>query len=245
MSDLTFSHLVDKLTSDIYAHIDTDDGAKLATSDGLLEQLREAVFGGASGGGGAQGKAKLPLDATALDLLEEIDKQAAEVLAAADPRPTPYGTTESYVRLWSALVTDETPVTVTARETVGDHIDMGNQPRVFNAKRETTAYALVSGWVKQIEGFFAPATIVEPIPAACPVAECGQRYAFRQVDGVTMRTDALTNSIERDTRKLLGANCGACGKHWEVNELPRLAQLCGFTPDPETVAMFLRGAPGE
>ena len=245
MADYSFSELVEKLTIGWHEFVDTDDGQVLTTSDGLLERIREAVFGGASGGGGTQGKAKLPLDATALDILNEIDRQAAEVLAAADPRPTPYGTTESYVSLWSALVDAETPVVVTSRETVGDHIDMGSQPRVFSARVETTAFELVAGWVNRIESYFAPATISEPIPAPCPVPECGERYALRQVDGVTMRSDALSNSIERETRKLLGANCGACGKHWEVEELPRLAVLCGFTPDPEAVAMFLHGTPKE
>jgi len=243
MSDLTFTQLVDKLTSDIHEYIQRDDGAELATSNGLLELLRGAVFGGASGGGGAQGKAKLPLDAGALDLLDEIDRQAAEALAQADPRPTPYGTTESYVRLWSGLVDDTTVITITSRETVGDHIEMGNQPRVFNAKRETTAYALVAGWVDRIESYFAPRTITAPILAACPIEECGQRYKYHQVDGVTIRTDALNTVVDRETKKSLGAKCGACGKHWEAHEIPRLAQLCGFTPDPDVVAEFLRGAP--
>lgn len=243
MTEPTFHELIDKLTRGQAEFVKTDDGQKLVTSDGLLERLREAVFGGASGGGGAQGKAKLPLDAAALDILEEIDTQAAEALAHTDSRPTPFGTAESYVRLWSAAVTDETPVTVTVRETIADRIESVG-PRVFNAKIETTAIALVRAWVRRIEEFFEP-PMNSPIPAACPREECGQRYSFRQSDGAEVRGSALSIQIDRETRRPLGASCSACGHRWEVNEIPRLAVLCGFEPDPNAVALFLHDTPTE
>lgn len=234
----SFNELVQKLTGEYHEYINTDDGLKLVTSNGLLEQLREAVFGGASGGGGAQGKAKLPLEAAALDILEEIDKQAAEALAQVDPRPTPYGHTEAYVRLWSALVDEDTPVTVTVRETVPESVEMGDHPRVFSAKVETTARALLAGWVARVEGYFSP-PMQTPIPASCPVDECGQRYVHRMADGVSIRSDALSVQFDRETRRPLGASCAACGARWEVNDIPRLAISCGFEPAPEAAALFL------
>lgn len=241
MSEPTFHELIDKLTRGQADLIETDDGKKLVTSDGLLARLREAVFGGASGGGGAQGKAKLPLDAAALDILEEIDIQAAEALAHTDSRPTPFGTAESYVRLWSAAVSDETPVTVSVKETISDRIESAG-PRVFNAKIETTAIALVRAWVRRIEEFFEP-PMQSPIPAACPQPECGQRYYYRQADGAEVRGSALNVQFNRETRRPLGASCAACGHRWEVAEIPRLAVLCGFDPDPNDVALFLHDTP--
>lgn len=242
MSDRSFTQLVDMLTSEHPEWVQTDQGSTLVMQNGLLERIREAVFGGASGGGGAQGKAKLPLDATALDILEQIDKEAAEALVILTKKPVPYGHTEAYVRLWSAGVDENDILTITVRETLAEDIDPDIQPRVFDAKRETTAYALVSGWVEKIESYFDPAKNV-PVPASCPLPECEQRFVYRRSDGQTVRMDALSIQIARENGKIFGASCAACGHHWAVAEIPRLATLCGFTPEAEAVEYFMRGAP--
>lgn len=222
MTDYTFSELADILTSETYGAVDHDDGPRIYKGNGLLQQLREAVFGGMESGGGSSFGSKLPMDSDALDLLELITEQAASVLAVVDPRPTPLGQAEQYVRLWSA-VTNETTVF---------------RVRVSGGSREFTAFGLLRYWVSAVERFFSPRSS-SPVPAPCPAEGCGERHV-QSGEGESARIlSALNVEREGSEKRLLGVRCSACGAWWDREDLPRLSESLGFAPDHELVAQLL------
>jgi hypothetical protein len=242
MTEESFGSLVNRLTETHRVTVERDDGTEYPETDGLLQMLREAVFGGMSGGGGSQGKAKLPLEAAAADLLDEIDRQAAEALAQVDSRPTSLDNTEAYVARWFAAVQENTQLVVTTPETLPDDLYQHGKPRVYRVKVETTAIALVRSWVKRIEDYFVPQR-ADPIPGTCPNPECGQEHSWRMVDGSTVRSAAVFIHMDRETRRPFGAGCSVCGTKWAVRDIPALAEAMGYTPDEEAASLLIRGAP--
>jgi len=214
----TFIHLIDLLTVETPVFFKRDAGLELHQKQGLLQQLREAIFGGMEGGGSSAGYgSRPPIDASAVDLLEEITTQATQALAAVSPGPTPYGHAESYVRLWAGQ-TDETQLfTVTAPAT-------GDNGVIFDERFEMNAYALAKKWVAKIEGFFNPPVSAE-ICAPCPKEDCGARYVYRTAGGETTQSSALKMLRDRDTGDTLEARCSSCGATWGRGELTRLGEL--------------------
>lgn len=229
----SFRELVDLLTEPTTRKVLRDTGKTSQVSvDGLLVQLRAAVFGGMEGTGASSSfAAKPPLDPAAVDLLEEITEQAAKVLAIAKPSPTPFGHAEQYVRLWSALVSESQVVHFTVRSVVPSQVDpetyVPGKPSVFDERVESTAYDLVASWVDRVETFFNPPSSRE-IQAACPV--CGARYVERFKDGEITRSAALNIRRERATGRPVEAKCAACTATWEPDKFEFLAELVGATP---------------
>jgi hypothetical protein len=224
MTEPTFLALVDRLTRPTPQVIDTDDGLKRVKQDGLLQQLRQAVFSGLEGTGGSSAfGSKPPLDAGAADLLNLIDTQAATVLRAVDPKPTPMGETEVYVRLWAAQARDDQMfrIGIPATSISGE---------VFSELLDITAYRLVTLWVTKIEAFFDPPALGE-ITAPCP--ECGVERITRIIDGTPVHPWALNLRRDRRTGNTIDAVCLNCGREWQRTDLMRLAALVGAKPLPE------------
>lgn len=106
---MTYHILVERLTRPHKVVLMRDDGSKLeATEDALIQQLRDAIVSGNSKSGAAGNKARLPLDASALDLLESIRREANDAWAeASGGHADNPDAVETIVALWSAAVGDE------------------------------------------------------------------------------------------------------------------------------------------
>lgn len=238
MSELTFHELIDKLTRGQAEFVTTDDGQKLVTSNGLLEELRVAVFAGMeNGGGGSSFGSKPPIDAGAMDLLNEITTQATEALAQVDKRPTPFGQAEHYVALFSAAVQEETMVTVTASDTLPDDVETAvGAPRAYRRKVEATAINHLRRWVSQIESFFNPPALGE-IKSPCP--SCGIEFTWKSSDGLATPTRVLNFHRDRATGETQSAKCSNCGVEWGPSQFEHLARVVGGIRDGESVSDVL------
>jgi hypothetical protein len=219
MTDLTFTEMVDHLTKEHEVPLQRDTGTTMVLEDGLLPMLREAIFLGMEHGSGGGFGSRPPMDAGAVDLLEEITSQAAEVLAAVDRRPTPFGHVEEYVRLWSGLVNESSRVRVSSRR-LSQPVPPA-LPRVFLEVRELTAFRLVRLWYSRVREFFEPPRFRE-ISAACPL--CGVRYVFRRVDGVVVRSSVLRFVLDGGSDSVR-AECVSCGGVWLPDRFLFLGQL--------------------
>lgn len=228
----TFSQLIDLLTVNTPTFIRRDVGMEMHDKQGLLAQLRGAIFGGMESGASSAGYgSRPPIDATAVDLLEEITTQATQALAAVSNLPTPYGHAETYVRLWAGQATDDQTFIVTAKATAASG-------KVFDERFQMTGYRLAKRWVDKVEGFFNPPSSAE-ICAPCP--RCEQRYIYRVKDGVEIQSAAINMLRDRETGTSLEARCSNCGTVWQREELERLGALVGDNPAlsvaPETIAL--------
>lgn len=216
-----FLDVIDQLTKPHPVTLRRDAGTTIHTQDGLLLQLREAVFSGMEGGSGSQFGSKPPIDPAAVDLLEEITTQAAEALAQVTGKPVPYGHAEHYVRLWAAQVDDNDVMIVTTAETI--ELPPGDlRPAVFRERHEYTAVQLVRHWQARVEAFFNPPKDAE-IMAPCP--QCGERYVYRRKDGVTVQSSALVFIRDRETGDTSEARCQECGASWGPALFIRLGEL--------------------
>jgi hypothetical protein len=223
-----WDRLIDHLTKDGHEWISTDEGKKLADRQGLLPQLRAAIFGGMENTGGASSFAsKPPLDAAAIDLLEEITDQASQVLAAVSHMPTPYGHAEHYVSLWAAQATESQRFTVHVRIPIPNFVydrAKPDRPSVTTATEQYTALELLRRWSERCEDFFNPPSTRE-IPAPCPA--CGSRYVHRVKDGETIRSASLNILRSRDKGTPTEARCAVCGASWAPAQFGFLATLVG------------------
>jgi hypothetical protein len=231
----TFLTTVDRLTREHPGWVERDTGREMRTQDGLLHQLRGAVFGGMNGSGANSAfTSKLTIDATAADLLDEIHRQAVEALASVDPKPTPFGATETYVRLWAGQTTEHKQVTVTGRRerVLKDH-EKGLRPvpaRVYLERVQMSAGQLVRQWAERIEDYFDPPSTRE-IQAPCPA--CNERYIYRMADGVHAPASALNFVRDRATGRTTSARCSACAVSWSPPQFEWLAGAIGAALLPE------------
>lgn len=225
----TFRDLVDRLTRENIDWVEHDDGDALHSRKGMLLQLREAVFGGLETGGSSSAFGSRPtIDATALDLLEQITIQATEALATVDPHPTPYGHAERYVSLWAAQTDQDALVRVSVRReralTTEEEKQRPVPPRVYRHMIETTAYELAQSWLSAIDEYLNPASLRE-IRGACP--SCGETDVKRERDGEFVQSSALSFVHDRDTGVTKEAKCAACGATWAPEVFDWLARVVG------------------
>jgi len=200
--------------------------AKLTDDDGLLQRLHDAVFGGMeSTGGGASFGSKPPIDLAAVDLLELIEQQAAEALAAADPSPTPLGQAQDYVRAWGDIVRDDEVVRVHAPALTVDKA-------VYRQGIEATAYRHAERWVAAIEAFFAPPKNAQ-ILAPCP--KCGHDRVTKTVDGDDYLEWALVMRRDRETGETIDVYCQACTFEWPRRLLVGFADNIGIDVEAAVV----------
>lgn len=197
---------VEVLIHDHKKAVSTIDGLEFHTAPALLAQLRDAVFGGGvADGAGNSMKAKLPIQAAALDLYMLIDRQITEAWVAAFNRPPNADRIETLLAEWAAWAQDETLVTV--------------------ANRDVYARDAASGWVAAIEDYLNPPRLAE-ISAPCPTCEVENIY--RHQDGEEVRTTALSFVRDRQTGETLRAECRACGVQWQPSQFEFLANMIGL-----------------
>lgn len=202
-----FYNMVERLTREHRVVVNTDDGVKFAKADGLLKQLRDAIFNSGDKGATAGNKAKLPINAPALDLLTLIDRQIAEVWGAVTGRIPNADRSEKLLTEWANAIQPEKLVTVSSPEMVNDV--------VIWTKAEHTPDALLSKWTRQIEELFDPPRTA-PNPNAC--ISCGEREVWRKRDGESVRQTALILIIDRETDKATSLRCQACGISWSADQ---------------------------
>jgi hypothetical protein len=106
---MTYHEVLQRLTSAHRVVVLRDDGSKLeAIEDGLIQQLRDAIVSGNSKSGASGNKARLPLDATALDLIELIKREANDAWEeVSGGRANNPDAVETIVALWAAAVGDD------------------------------------------------------------------------------------------------------------------------------------------
>lgn len=196
---------VEVLVHDHKKAVNTIDGLEFHTVPGLLAQLRDAVYGaGVRDGAGSASKAKLPIQAAALDLLMVIDRQISEVWVQAFKRVPGISRPEALLAEWAAWADDETMVMV--------------------AERSVLAADAVDGWVRSVSDYFDPPRLAE---ISAPCVACGERWTYRTVDGETVRSSALSFRRDRDTGETLDARCESCGNVWTPAQFLFLAEAIG------------------
>lgn len=225
MSEESFGSLVNRLTETHRVTVERDGGTEYPETDGLLQRMRQAIFVGMEGGGsGSAFGAKLPMDAGAYDLDEEITYQAAEALVAVTNQPVGLGEAEDYVREWSELVDPEKLVVVTVKATNDNGV-------VYRERHQYTAHALAAHWARRIDEFFDPPKRQRPIQAACP--DCGARFVSRWKDGERIQTDAFNIHFDHNGN-VEAARCSACPAEWFPGSfVTTLRHLIGAKPIPE------------
>jgi len=223
MIDESFMSLINRLTEPHRVTLVRDAGTEYPMHEGLLQQLRAAVFSGMEGGGsGSAFGSKPPIDAGAADLLNAIDHQAAEALVALTGRPVPYGRAEDYVVEWARTVDPDKRVVVTSAATTSTET-------VYRERAEYTAHSLAARWVRRIEEFFNPPRI-RPIQAPCP--DCHTRFVARVKDGQIIQADAL-NIYFRADGAVDSARCSSCQAEWWPGAFIDLAPRVGAAAIPE------------
>jgi len=229
----TFATLIDQLTIEHHGWVQRDAGTTLMTKTGLLQQLREAVFSGMEGTGGSSAfGSKLPMDAAAEDLLNEITIQASKVLAAMTHSPTPYGHAETYVQQWSELTEPHRFFTISTRTTDHGITELEAHAlkltRVFDRTEQLSAVAIAARWVARITEFFDPPSNAE-IKAPCP--SCDVQYLYKTKDGETVKSPAFNFIRDRETNVTLEARCSNCGASWSPDRFGWLAEHVGAKAD--------------
>lgn len=212
--EIPFDVLVERLTRPHDIPIENDDaGTTTASRDGLLEQLREAVFGSSDKGGAASNKSKIPMNAAALDLYTLIDRQVSEVWGAAFGRVPGADKPEALMAQWSAQVDPFTIVRYSSPETVRLWSDKHREKieHVVWTLDETSPYNLLSRWYRAITELFDPPRLMTN-PAAC--VSCGARESYRRLDGQTVKSTALVIELDRITNRPKEVRCLACETSW-------------------------------
>ena len=215
------------LTSTHKKTIHTVDGVEIHERIGLIEQLRDAVFGGMEQTGGSSLKAKLPVSEAAVDLYQLIDNQISEAWVSEHKRVPGTDRPERLLTEWATIVQDETIVVVTHPEQYmrWDEARKCDMPYVIHAREEYKPDTLVKRWVSLIEDFLDPARTA-PIKAPC--LQCGASKVGRRKDGEDTVTDALVFRRDRDTGETLDARCLNCGAMWAPNQFEFLIQALGL-----------------
>ena len=239
MPESTFWSDIDRLTSANHKIVHRDKGTEVLTSNGLIQQLREAVAEGREGGGASSAfGSRPPIDASAQDLMLEITGQARQAHEAALGRASALKAVESHIRLWAAAVNETTMVTVTARrqypdEKVDEWRKQGvDRPAVYTELLQLEAWRLVKHWIGRVEGFFFPPDTRE-IRGACPV--CDERWVYREKDGQTVQVSALMFVRDEDG-DITHACCVACGLKWLPAQFDWLAGAIGAIADEKALA---------
>lgn len=219
--------MVEQLTTTHKKTIHTVDGIEIHERIGLLDQLRDAMFGGMERTGGSSSKAKLPVSEAAVDLYQLIDQQITEAWVSEHDRVPSVDSTERLLVEWAAVVQPESIVVVTHPEQYmrWDEQRGCEMPFVIRAREEHKPVQLARHWVTQIEDFLDPERTAG-IKAPC--LNCGAEKVGRRKDGEDTISDALVFRRDRDTGRTLDARCLNCGVIWPPAQFPFLIQALGL-----------------
>lgn len=227
MSD-AMHETIDRLTQSHKKIIDTIDGYEIHEQASLLEQLRDAIFGGMEKTGGSSSKAKLPVSEAAVDLYTLIDCQISEAWAGTHKRVPSSDQPEQLLVEWSMAVQENAVVVVTRPEQY-EKWDEGKRrmvPFVVRAREEYLPADLAHRWSTMIEDFLNPE---KTAGIKAPCLQCGATKVPRRKDGETVMSDALVFRRDRDTGRTLDARCLNCGVIWPPSQFGFLAEAIGIT----------------
>ena len=188
----------------------------------LLNELREAVFGGMEKTGGSAGfEARMPISSGALDLYETIDMEIAETWACLFPGQIPNADrTERLLSQIVAVASPDEQVTITVSVQRVDN--PGTRQEHWWVERTTqthTVHKLMLKWLHQIGSFFNPLRTRE-IKAPC--VQCGEEWVTKQVDGET-KPHRVFVFVQDDLGNTLEARCLSCGLSWRRDQFEFLA----------------------
>lgn len=219
---------IDQLTKAHKKTVYTDEGTEIHDRPALLDQLRDAVFGGMERTGGSSTKAKLPISEAAHDLYTLIDTQITEAWAAHTGQVPGVDRPELLANQWAAGVRADAIVIVTTPEQIDVWDDEKGRlvPRVIRIRHEYLPDTLAARWVDLIEDFFNPERTAG-IKAPC--LQCGASKVPRRRDGETTMSDAMVFRRDRDTGRTIDARCLNCGAVWPPSQFEFLAKAIGLT----------------
>lgn len=197
---------------------DEDTGKYVRVEEqALIQQLREAVFGGMETGRGGSGfNARMPISSAALDRYEQIDEEITEVWLQAFPSKVPGAEKiESLLSQIVAFFNNDTIVAITIKKQRVDNRDtLDEHWWVEHSSKEFKLKPLMQRWETLIRELFDPPRLAE-IDAECFV--CGEEWAWKQVNGenVPYRVLAFARDEKGETQF---AQCAACGNRWNKTE---------------------------
>lgn len=152
----------------------------------LFEQLRYEIGSSSRRGGKSGSGSRSPIALAAVTLWAEIQESLNTAHILIAGSDAPAKSAEEKLELWTSAAKDEDTIS-----------------------RCTTT---TSEWIEQIRELLNPVPSIE-IVGACPA--CGERYAYIEQDGETLRNTAITATIK-------GAQCGACGAEWGPDQFEDL-----------------------
>lgn len=207
MSDLLTA--VDVLTLPSVVKVRQSDGVREWTTEcrqvPLLVQLEVAVAGGiGSHAGSSAARERMPIDAGALELFQSIASDVSKWYLEVPGRRE------------HLLVTDRLR---------GWYVHHANEVRAGKVSQFTDLEITrkVEGWVSKIRGTFDPVIRLDfyelvdgkPMPVACPIEECGARYAFDPKTGDRIIAVVLEyRDLGAETIDKAVGRCRACEHEW-------------------------------
>lgn len=168
-------------------HVDPENGlVSYPNESSLFEQLRTEIGSSSRRGGKSGSGSRSPVALAAVSLWSEIQESLNTAHILISGTDAPKKSAEEKLELWADAAKDE--------------------DTMFRCTTTTNE------WIQQIRELLNPVPSIEII-GACP--SCGERYAFTEQDGETLRNAALTATVH-------GAKCGACGAEWEPGQFEHL-----------------------
>lgn len=210
VEELTATHVVVLPVGDEPIQLATGRPSRFVKVEGLLQQLAEAVLGNhdSSRSGSRSSSPALPIDAAAIDLLDEITYEIAEAWRAVHPEAAvmPFRSPEVLLRQWAATRPDANDV--------------------FNGWRTDD---WLRSLVQRITDFFDPPRLRE-VTGQCPACEVAVVDFER--GGEHFREPALVIVLDRRTGESQALKCRACGESWDRSQIERVARI--ITGDTRT-----------
>lgn len=189
----------------------------------LLQQVREAIFGGLESTGGTGGfQSKMPIAAAALDLYEQIDHEISQVWASCFPTMIPgIDSPETLLsQIYAASTGDEMHTVRRGKQRVDGIGTPAERWSVEYIDVDLTTIRLFEQWATQIRDFFDPPSLAE-IKAPC--IQCEEEFAWKNVDGERIRYRVLAFKRDKHGRSY-EAYCSACHTSWPESQYKFLVQ---------------------
>lgn len=182
----------------------------------LLIQLREAVVGGiGKHAGSSAARERLPFDAGALRLFDDIVKQV-NAWYLTTPKPVEERHLEDRLRDW--------------------YQDFENRRRAGRVSEaaEADAIRIVEGWQRSIEAMFDPPVRLE-LTTECPL--CGERFAHDKATGDRVTAIIIEyRNIGAETLDKATGLCRFCAAVWRGRSELRELRWAVDHPEEKTTA---------